>query len=112
MAAAIKDFGPYKRGDTVDAITFTVLVDGSPPASPIQSVAIDLRKGKTRYYRYDSADGAITIDSDNQFTIVARRLDVEAKIYCYDCQITFADGSVKTYLEGTWTVVEDVTKDS
>ena len=107
-----QDFGPFKRGDTIEAITITLSVNGAPPVSAIAGVAIDLRKGQTRYHRYDSADGSITIDGVDTFTIIPHELDIEGRKYCYDCQITFADGKKKTYFEGTWEVTEDITKDS
>jgi len=108
---ARQDFGPFRRGSTIDDIVVTVSINGSPPASPISAVAIDLRKEGERYHRYDSADSSITVDADDQFTIVKHVLDIERGDYGYDCRITFADGDIKTYFEGIWCVEDNYTKD-
>jgi len=57
-----------------------------------------------------TADSSITL-TDGTIALLksAAGMDVEAGEYFYDLQITYPDGSVKTWLEGGFTVTDDVT---
>lgn len=108
--AAILNLGPHRRGDTIAPISFDVLINNLPPPSPIASVAIDLRREGRKVYRIDSALGTISVTGDGSFTILSFVFSICAHAYDYDIQITYTDGTVKTYVQGVWTVQEDITE--
>jgi len=51
----------------------------------------------------DLLTGEIVLNQVNEFK-------PEAGIYMYDLQITFVDGTCQTYIKGSITVVQDITK--
>lgn len=46
---------------------------------------------------------------NNQITL-KKIVDISAGVYVWDLQVLYGDGTVKTYLEGSFEVYEDVTK--
>ena len=107
--------GEWIRGDTIEQLNFTVLINGAAPIDTIAEVAIDLRRRGGRLYRYDSTgtgDSPIVIDGNGQFHIPEHILDIPGARYDYDIELTFTDGTVKTYVRGTWELKEDITKDA
>jgi hypothetical protein len=52
----------------------------------------------------------ITDASNGQITIPSRIIDVPAGEYKYEIQIKLANGETKTFIEGNWTITENITK--
>lgn len=103
------NFGPFKQGQTVEDIDFTILIDAAPPVSPISDVALSLRRNQLLYQTYDSNTGDITITGAGEFTIDKHIIDYPAQEYDYDLKIEFTDGDIKYFIEGKWDVRETFT---
>lgn len=58
----------------------------------------------------DGAGLTITDAAMGQFSIDEQVIELPAYIYLYDIQVTFPTGKVKTYIYGTFTIVEDVSR--
>lgn len=111
------DFRPGKldiqmwRNDTWQQV-FTLLADTTPISLLGATVYIQVRKGCGGVLALTLTNGSgVTIGgaSNNQIT-VKKLVDIAKGNYVWDMQVTFADLTVKTYLEGDFIVYDDVTK--
>ena len=111
------DFRPGKldiqiwRNDTWQQV-FTLLADTTPISLLGATVYIQVRKGCGGVLALTLTNGSgVTIGgiSNNQVT-VNKLVDIAKGNYVWDMQVTFADLTVKTYLEGDFIVYDDVTK--
>jgi hypothetical protein len=86
--------------DAVGAGTFT--------AKDLTGATITLILNKSGGSLSSAAGGGITIASGTTgtFTIDKQIITFSAGIYDYEITFTFADGSVKTYIEGTWKITD------
>jgi len=97
-------------GLTVDSIT----INGAAPTSALASVRMDFRTAPAA----TSADlslsngSGITIDdaANYGFTVDAFDVALDPALYYFDIETTDADGTIRTYLKGTWQVSRDVTR--
>ena len=109
------NIGDHKKGDTFDGVRFTLTKssDSSPIDLTGASIACKFRKQtKTGTVVADLSigSGITVVDAVNGiFDIDAFDIDWSPLRYYYDVEITFASGVIKTYIEGTLTVIQDVT---
>lgn len=102
------------KGNTFIGVMFTLQDQG---------VAIDIT-GATislvaKIWDQENADAVLTLDnginggitinnaSEGIFSVDEQIIDIEARCYQYDIKVTFADLSVKTYISGTWTIIQN-----
>ena len=104
----------HYRGDTFDAITFTIKEDGTAVDLTGAAIKIDFRKdsisGSLQKVIYIGAGITIVNAVGGEFKIDSYINNWDAKTYYYDAQITFSDGIVRTYFKGTLKVDQDTTK--
>lgn len=105
-----------KKGDTFTEVPFVINIDGVPLDLTGATIRMQLRVdygGKVYLdLKSDVADGGITItDATNgAFKIDERVIGLEARSYKYDIEITLASGEINTWIEGTFKVINDVTR--
>lgn len=110
------DFIPIKKGDLVAAKVFSdiSILEGDPPvervtlANPITLVEMAFEWKGGEVFKWSSsltADAPITILSFNSFSIDAFTLEIPARCYFYDLQITLQDGLKITPIGGKWEVI-------
>lgn len=109
-SSKIFNFPPHKKGDTVENINFDVLINNDIPPYSITLVKVELRREDKIWKRYTSNDDSITLYPPNNFVIESHILDIPAGEYDYDIEITYSDGSVKTYIKGVWKIFGDITR--
>jgi len=109
------DFPTHIKGDTYDGTSFTITVNGSPLDLTGASIKISLKLGK------DLINSALDLSTENnriqiwnpptdgKFQVVPQIISVPPGNYFYDIQITLADLTVKTYIEGRWRILSSVT---
>ncbi len=105
-----------KRGDSWQGLgLITVKLNDAALDLTGASVLMQLRKrpvhGKT-IAEWSTARGSIEmIDTANgQFKVVGRVMNVPAGSYAWDIEITLADGRVITIAQGTWRILQDVSR--
>lgn len=109
------NFRDHLKGDTFNGIEFTLIDSNSELPIDITDALITIQfksHSKTGLINVELNVGSgITItDAENGvFVIDSFLLDWQPKKYYYDVQITFPNGVVKTYIEGTFLVIQDVT---
>lgn len=105
----------HYKGDTFEGVRFTI--KDSSTELPIDlvgaSIFIDFRSGNEKgasVLKISLGSGITLEDAINGvFTIDSFVLDWRARIYHYDIQIVFLDGTVKTYVKGTINITQDTT---
>lgn len=112
--AFIKIDDQYK-GDTYDGVQFTILntEDSSPVDLTGVVIKVQFRFG-TKVGAIEkqivTGDGITLSDPENGvFSINPFIIDWQAGSYYYDVEMTFQNGNVRTYIEGTIKVIQDVT---
>jgi len=113
--AAIIQIDNQYRGDTYDGVQFTLL--NTEDSSPIDLTGVSIKI----QFRYNSKIGGIqkeitdgngvTISNavNGVFSIDPFLIDWAPDIYYFDVQMTFTNGVVRTYIQGTIKVIQDVT---
>ncbi len=107
-----------RKGDTFPGVVFTIKVNGTPLVLTDAVITMDLRLTDTSSsaLRLTSvANAGFTISAtptDGTFTLNSQIIDVPAGTYNYDINILLSNDTVKTYVWGTWSVIQDVTYDS
>jgi len=110
MIPATQALSNQLKGDTFNGARFTL-----SPVTDLTGASIQTqfrRDGKTNPIQKDIAVGTgITVEdlANGVFVWDAFIIDWTVGTYHWDVQITFADTSVKTYIEGTIKVVQDTT---
>ena len=114
VAAVVKIDNQYK-GDTYDGVQFTLLNTENSSPIDLTGVAIKIQ------FRYDSKIGGIQKEITNGngvtisnavagiFSIDSFLIDWSPDIYYFDIQMTFPNGVVRTYIQGTIKVIQDIT---
>lgn len=105
------------RGDTFNGVEYTIRdYDTSEPINLTgATIKCQFRKGsKTGLIQVDLSIGTGLTVTDTVNGIVEidsiSRLDWVAGVYYYDVEVTLASGDRKTYIEGTFKIIEDTTK--
>ena len=105
----------HYKGDTFDGIQYTIL--NSSDNLPIDLTGATIKSQFRKSNRKGSiileiTDGVgITVSDavNGIFEIDSFLLDWQPSTYYYDIEITFSNGVVKTYIEGTLIVNQDIT---
>jgi hypothetical protein len=95
---------PIIKGDTTNYVLFNFLVDGSP--IDIASARMHIKK-KAK----DTAvvfSPALTVGVSS-VTVEEQEYTFAAGEYVHDIELTLTNGKIKTYVEGTFTLTQDVT---
>ena len=107
----VKKLEPRVKGDTSNLVRFTL-----SPVTDITGATIktQFRKGgKTNQVTLEiSTTSGITVEDAVNGIFVwdeITELDWSVGTYNWDVEITFASGRIKTYVEGTMSVVQDTT---
>lgn len=111
----IYDIPDTKKGDTFIGVQFTlqvnaVLVDLTG-ASIRMHLKVDKNEGTPATLMLQTGDGITITDAVNgEFQVDPQIIDCPANCYYYDIEIEFPDDTVKTYIEGEWTITQDITQ--
>ena len=103
------------KGDTFSGVTFT-LKEGAEKTPIDLTGATILSQFRTKKVTGEiqqtlSIGSGITVGdaTGGVFSFDAFVLDWNTGTFFYDIQITFTDGSIRTYVKGTLNVIQDVT---
>lgn len=93
--------------------TYTEVEGGSPIDLTGASFLCQLRSQSLLDVALTLSDGngiTVTDAANGVFRIDSMVIDIPVRLYKYDIQITFPTGIVKTYISGTFNIVEDVSR--
>ena len=113
--ATTYNFPDHIKGDTMQAVNFTVTVNSSALDLTGATIKMDLRTSngnlRKRFSSVDDDGISITNAAGGVFSVLEQIIDVPAMTYNYDIEITLSDDTVNTYISGTWTILQDQTYD-
>lgn len=104
-----------KRGDTFDEVLFELKKDGTAIDLTGATIHMQLRKaaGGPVFLNFTSVGSegiTITDAAAGKFKINSVIINLEANVYLYDIEITFASGEVRTWISGQFTILNDITR--
>ncbi len=103
----------HVKGNTFDALPFTISKATVPIDLTDASIKMQLRlfPNHPTYFELSTAGGQIEITdaAAGKFSIKEQIIDFPAGAYYYDIKITLADNTVKTYIGGRWTILQNIT---
>lgn len=111
-------FPNHKKGDTFKGKTIKLYNGTGPGKTPMDLTGVTARMqfkplgNRTTSFEFKTADNTLTIPVPINGTILMqpRILAPNAGDYNYDLELTFPNGTVKTYLTNVWKIVEDVSR--
>ena len=112
--ATTYNFPAHIKGDTMEAVTFTITVNGVALDLTGASAKMDVRtkdKGnKLKRYTTTANDGLTIVApaTDGKLRFDKKIVDLVAGVHKHDIEITLFDGSVKTYISGDFPITQDV----
>jgi hypothetical protein len=103
------------KGDTFELVNFQMLVNSVALNLTGCTLRMQLRKeyGGIVYLSLTSVASAgitITTAASGLFKINKQIINIDANNYIYDIELIKADGSVKTYISGNFSITNDVTR--
>jgi hypothetical protein len=104
----------HLRGDTWNGISSIIFSkDGIPLSLSGSQIDMQFRKDVDAPVTFElsTTNGGIVITdpSNGIIQIVPTLITMQYGTYQYDLEIILADGTVKTYMKGTWKIVPDIT---
>ena len=93
-----------EKGDTFSGYQITLTVNDVAKDLTDAVIVLTLKNGFGSLTTVDSGGLTITDATNGIFTIDEQVIDFVAKTHKYEITFTFSDGSVKTYIEGTWEI--------
>jgi len=114
MIPAVYNIPNQYKGDTFDGLQFTLQLEDLTPISLVgASLKCQFRPTSKKHPVAKEITNVSGITVSNAalgiFSIDSFLVDLEVSIYYYDIQVTFSSGVVKTYIEGTISIIQDVT---
>jgi hypothetical protein len=109
------NISPHRRGDTWDGInSITISVNGVPINLTDASIKMEFRQDLDSpvALTLSTIDGSIEIVNavSGIIRIPPKKIEIPFAKYFYDLQVTYANGTVKTYMEGSWEIKPDITE--
>lgn len=104
------------KGDTFDVVNFELKINSVVQNLTGAVIKMQLRKcasDATPALSLTSVSGAgltITAPTLGQFCINKQIIDIPVYDYEYDIQITFANGDVRTYISGIFSITKEITR--
>lgn len=112
---AVYKISDHYKGDTFDGVQFTILnsSDNSPIDITNSAMKIQFRKSSIIgdiVKEITNISGITFVDAINGvFKMDGFLINWDEGIYYYDVQITFVDETVRTYIKGTISIIQDTT---
>lgn len=100
MEAATYNFPSIRSGNTFSARTWNTTLDLTGTVICFQF----------RLNRYDVLDIPVNIDDANNFTFGGFPFNVSEGTFPYDMVFTLADGTTRTFFQGSITVLKTISK--
>ena len=98
------NFPDHKSGDTFAGVQFEILVN--TVAANLVGSTINMEINGTLTYSTSTGELVLSDPSNGKFQFAEQIIDLVPGNYYYEITITFADLSVKTYIEGYWRIIE------
>lgn len=114
-AAGVLPMADHFTDTTREVSKFNISVNGVPPVSDITLVEMALKVDDnettpvTKLFSSATGEFTITDAAGGLFEFDEQIIDVDPGTYVFDIKITFADDTIKVWMQGTWTILVKVT---
>ena len=116
----VYNFPMQTRGNTFKARKLVIEILNNNITTPLNLtgcailIQFKLTTRFNAFLEWNTADNSILITDavNGEFEMQQTLLDVTPSIYMYDVQVTFPDGTVKTYFKGNFKIEADVSRNS
>jgi len=114
MVPGVYNYESQYRGDSLDEIEFAIINDDTGLPIPLTGATLkcQFRKpfnGSTVLEITDGSGITVTSAVNGMFVIDTFLIGWDAGLYVYDVEVTFGDGTVRTYVRGTLNLISDST---
>ena len=95
------NFPDHERGDTFKGVGFELIVNGVAKSLAGATIIMTIA-GK----EYSTTNGSLVVTDapSGKFEFKEQIVSMSPKTHYYEIVFYFSDGSVKTYIEGTWKI--------
>ena len=110
MIAAFYNYIQHTRGDTINPRTITAT--DADTGLPIDLTSVDIKSTFTNGDNTKAliiGSGVTLTDAVNGVFEIDVAVLTVVGTWCFDVQLTFVDGSIRTWIKGTITIVDDKT---
>jgi hypothetical protein len=103
------------KGDTFDEVAFSIKINNIALDLTGAVIKMQLKKSSDltiallSFTSVSAAGITITNATGGLFKINQQIIDIEVFNYAYDIQLTLANGVVKTYVSGTFSITKEIT---
>jgi len=111
------NFPTYRRGDTFNGHSFEILLNAVPVDLTGAVIKIQMRRspGSKVVIEWLTSDGSITISGAGNNILrmeekTGEQMQIEPATYKYDINVVLANGVTNTYVEGTFTIADDISR--
>lgn len=112
------NFPTCVKGDTFKSRKLKILVNNNTTFLNLTGCQIlmqfKLNVNSNTIFEFKTSDSSILITDaiNGEFQMISKILDFLPSTYIYDTQITFPDGTIKTYFKGSLKIEADVSRNS
>lgn len=99
----------HKRGTTFDGFPINVKINGSNLNLTGATILMQLRKEAGGIVAFEPSI-TVTNATGGDFKIDEQIIDIPACNYKYDIQITLSDDTVHTWIEGIFTITDNISR--
>ena len=110
---ATYNFPDHKKGDTFPGTVFTIVQNSLPVDLTNYTIRMHLRPARASSTLSQNMTSSIEIHDPaaGKFRINPVVIDLPARTYYHDIEFTnTVTGAIRTWIEGTWNVTQDVTR--
>lgn len=114
MTPAVYNLSSHISGDTWNGLSISIQINDADPTYELESVKMQVRKSTFSkvLLEFSTDNGKIVITDPVTWTFIIQSqvISLCPDTYIYDIQTIDANGAIKTYVNGTWTISGDVTR--
>lgn len=100
----------HTKGDTWNGAIFEILENGTPLDLTGATFLCQIKKHATDSDSVLELSPQVTDGAAGKLEIAALVIDIPARQYVFDIQITLASGRILTPISGTFTILQDVSR--
>ena len=107
--AKLYNFPNHESGDTFPGVTFTVNVNSTPLDLADSDIIATFQHTISADVSYilSVGNGRLIIDdNDGIFSLIEQIIEFIPGLYSYEITFQLSDGSIKTYIQGTWKILK------
>jgi hypothetical protein len=99
-----------RKGDTYKGAVYSISLSGTPLDLTGASIKYQLKRNACEDPAFEFTDITISNPLSGEFIVEPVIIDITARQYLYDIEITTADSMVRSVVEGTFHIIQDISR--